>query len=88
MSAEITGLRVRLERSVDVPCVTCGGTVLVIGEGAGSHAASLRCAGCDRHRGWLPSTITSFFSEAVRLFGVPDEPFHIRDASRTSKVKI
>ena len=77
------GLRVRLERTVDTPCVTCGETVVVIGEGAGPHAASLRCAGCDRHRGWLPRTITNFLSETVRLFGVPDEPFLIRDASQT-----
>ena len=83
MSAEITGLRVRLERTVDTPCVTCGETVVVIGEGAGPHAASLRCAGCDRHRGWLPRTITNFLSETARLFGVPDEPFLIRDASQT-----
>ena len=79
----LAGLRVRLERTIDVPCVTCGGTVVVIGEGAGPHAASLRCAGCDRHRGWLPRTITNFLSETARLFGVPDEPFLIRDASQT-----
>ena len=79
----LAGLRVRLERTVDTPCVTCGETIVVIGEGAGPHAASLRCAGCDRHRGWLPRTITNFLSETVRLFGVPDEPFLIRDASQT-----
>jgi len=77
---QLAGLRVRLERTVDTPCVTCGETIVVIGEGAGPHAASLRCAGCDRHRGWLPGTIANFLSKSVRLFGVPDEPFLIRDA--------
>jgi hypothetical protein len=75
-------LYVRLERTIDTPC-TCGGTFVVIGEAAGPHAASLRCAGCDQHRGWLPGTITNFLSETVRLFGVPNEPFLIRDASQT-----
>jgi len=78
----LAGLRVQLERTIDTPC-TCGGTVVVIGEGAGPHAASLRCEGCDRHRGWLPRTITSFFSETTRRFGVPNEPFLIRDATQT-----
>ena len=79
----LAGLCVRLERTIDTPCVTCGETVVVIGEGVGPHAASLRCAGCDRHRGWLPRTITNFLSETARLFGVPDEPFLIRDATQT-----
>jgi hypothetical protein len=56
---------------------------VVIGEGAGPHAGSLRCAGCDRHRGWLPHIIANFLSETARLFGVPNEPFLIRDASQT-----
>ena len=78
----LAGLRVRLERTVDTPCVTCGGTVVVIGEGAGPQAASLRCAGCDRHRGWLPRTIENFLAKTVRLFGVPDEPLLLKDASQ------
>jgi hypothetical protein len=77
---QLTGLRVRLDRTIDVPCITCGETVVVIGEGTGPHAASLRCSNCDRHRGWLPRAIASFLSETVRSFGVPDEPPLIRDA--------
>jgi hypothetical protein len=78
---QLAGLRLQLKRTVDKPCVTCGETTVVIGEGAGPQAASLRCAGCDRHRGWLPRSITKFLSEMARLFGVPDEPVLIRDAS-------
>jgi hypothetical protein len=79
-TTSLAGLYVRLERTVDKPCAACGGIVVVIGEGGGQHAASLRCARCNRHRGWLPGAITNFLSETVRLFGVPDEPFLIRDA--------
>ena len=77
----LVGLRVRLERMVDPPCVTCGETVAVIGEGADRQTASLRCAGCDCHRGCLPQSIMEFLSEVVRLFGVLDEPLVIKDAS-------
>ena len=79
----LIGLRMRFERAVDKPCATCGGTVVVIGEGADPHAAGLRCAVCDRHRGSLPGAITSFLAKTVRLFGVPDDPFFVRDASQT-----
>ena len=83
-SGKITGLRLQLKRTVDNPCVTCGETTVVIGDGVGSHVAGLWCAGCDRHRGWLPHTIANILSKTVRLFGVPDEPFLIRDASLTN----
>ena len=76
----LAGFYVRLERTIDISCA-CGGTVVIVGEAATSHTASMRCAGCDRHRGWLPRTIASFLSETARLFGAPDEPFLIRDAS-------
>ncbi len=75
----------RLERTVDTPFVTCGETMVVIGDGVGSHVAGLWCAGCDRHRGWLPRTIANFLSKTVRLFGVPDELFLIRDASPSTR---
>ena len=76
-------LRGRLERAGDDPCATCGG-ILVTAEAADSHNSILRCASCGRHRGWLPTAVADFFSKTVRLFGVPNEPFLIRDASQTT----
>ena len=81
----LSGLRVRLERTTDQPCAACGGTTVVIDEGAGSQAASLRCAGCDRHRGGLPQEIVKFLSEVVRLFGIPAEPLLLKDASHSKQ---
>ena len=80
----IAGVRVRLERTADKPCRTCGETVVVISDGADGQTARLRCAGCDRDRGSLPPSITKFLSETVRLFGVPDEPVLIKDACHST----
>ena len=49
----LVGLRIRLERTIDVPCGVCGHMVVVIGQGAGPHVASLHCAARERHRGWV-----------------------------------
>lgn len=69
----LVGLRVRLQRTIDVPCGACGETVVVISDGAGPHVASLHCAACDRHRGWLPKAITKFLLVAINRFGWPPE---------------
>ena len=59
----LAGLRVRLERTVDTPCVRCGGTVVVIGEGAGPHAARLRAFAAVRADAMLlPNPIGPAFS--------------------------
>jgi hypothetical protein len=69
----LIGMRIRLTRTIDVPCCQCGETVVVSGQGTGPHAACLRCASCDRHRGWLPKALTEFLAETIRLFGpLPD----------------
>jgi len=75
----LVGLRVRLERPIDAPCGKCGETVVTIGPGAGPHVASLNCASCDRHRGWLPKAIAYFLIETVTRFGWPLEPITIRN---------
>jgi hypothetical protein len=59
----LAGLRIQLERTKDVPCGVCGQTVVVVGKAAGPHVASLHCASCDRHRGWLPKTIADFLGQ-------------------------
>lgn len=74
----IQGLPARMGRAVDQakPC-HCHGNIVVI------SAAELRCAACDAHRGWLSKTTFQFLTETVRLFGVPAEPFIIRDTGDT-----
>jgi hypothetical protein len=76
----LVGLRVRLQRTIDVPCGACGETVVVISHGTGPHVASLHCAACDRHRGWLPKTITEFLLTAISQFGWPPEAITIRNS--------
>jgi hypothetical protein len=77
--SRLSGLCIRLERSVDVPCGVCGQVVVVIGEGGGPHVAGLHCANCDRHRGWLPKTIADFLLETISRFGWPTEAITIRN---------
>lgn len=84
--ADIIGLTVRLERTIDVPCVACGQTDVVIGVGAGPHVASLQCASCERHRGWLPKTVADFLIDVVARFGRPAEPITIHN-SQFAKAK-
>jgi hypothetical protein len=74
----LVGMRIRLTRTIDVPCAECGATAVVIGQGTGPHAACLRCASCDRHRGWLPKALTEFLVELIRLFGPPPDDIAIR----------
>src|SRR6478736_1600980 len=75
----LAGLRIQLERTKDVPCGACGQTVVVVGKAAGPHVASLHCATCDRHRGWLPKTIADFLLETISRFGWPTEAITIRN---------
>ena len=75
----LAGLRIQLERTKDVPCGVCGQTVVVVGKAAGPHVASLHCATCDRHRGWLPKTIADFLMETISRFGWPTEAIMIRN---------
>jgi hypothetical protein len=74
----LLGLRIRLKRPIDVPCGACGETIVVIGKSTGSHAASLHCASCERHRGWLPKALTEFLIEMIHLFGPPSDGIMIR----------
>jgi hypothetical protein len=68
----IVGLRIMLERTIDVPCAVCGKTVVTIG-----HAAALHCSWCNRHRGWLPKPAANFLADAATLFGRSTEPILI-----------
>jgi hypothetical protein len=77
---DLLGLPIKLERTIDGPCAVCGETAVIIGEGAGPHVASLHCAGCDRHRGWLSKAITEFLLEMITRFGRPSEAITIRNS--------
>src|SRR6476660_6912051 len=56
----------------------CGRDVARIGPPAGPHLAELRCARCERHRGWLPRAAHRFLVETVKQFGRPTAPIAIR----------
>ena len=75
----LAGLRIRLERTKDVPCGVCGQTVVVTRQAAPPHVASVHCAGCNRHRGWLSTAIAEFLVETIRRFGRPLETITIRN---------
>jgi hypothetical protein len=77
----LIGLRIRLDRTKDVPCGACGQTDVVIGPGTGPHAASLRCASCGRHRGWLPSAFADFLADVISRFGRPSQTITIRNSN-------
>ena len=80
VQASLVGLRIALERTIDVPCGNCGQTSVVIGAGIGPHVTSLHCASCDRNRGWLPKAVVNFLAATVTLFGKPAEPITISNS--------
>src|SRR5262245_22042633 len=75
----LAGLRISLERTKDVPCGVCGQTVVVVGKAAEPHVASLHCATCNRHRGWLSTAIADLLMETINRFGRPSEAITIRN---------
>jgi hypothetical protein len=62
----------------------CGSCHAVIGEGKGPHRASLFCARCEGHRGWMPNEAHAFVAEVIRKFGKPKVPIRIQ-RSKTNK---
>jgi hypothetical protein len=68
-SSPINGMRLRLERKEDKK--GCCQNIAIIRAGKAPHVGELRCAECDRHRGWLPKeaanwllTVLAFWPEA------------------------
>jgi hypothetical protein len=74
-TAAVTGTRLRLSS----PC-HCGSNIVVIGSSAGPHSASIRCAECNRHRGWLSRGETERIAAIVGTSGRPTEPIDIGSA--------
>jgi hypothetical protein len=67
----LIGTRIRLDRPTDREHPCCD-NIATIGRGAsGKFAASLTCATCDRHRGWLSETAIKFIQETRARFGAP-----------------
>jgi hypothetical protein len=69
---------VRLDRTAD-RAKPCCDNLAVIGAGQGPHAAELRCATCDTHRGWLPKAALDFIAENANRFGASTAPIVLRD---------
>ena len=59
------------------PC-RCGCELAVIGEGKGPHVASLHCAECETHCGWIPRETHRFLTEIINRFGRPVDPIVIQ----------
>jgi hypothetical protein len=79
-SSPLIGVVVELDRAVDKNKPCCR-SIAVIAAGRGPHPASLTCVDCGRFRGWLSKATVAKLLEVIRLFGVPDEPLVVRDAS-------
>jgi hypothetical protein len=73
--SDLVGLQVQLQRPFQQPC--CKG-VAIIGSSTRVHAASLRCANCGRHCGWMPGRVITAISEVVKRFGRPTEPINLK----------
>jgi hypothetical protein len=62
------------------PC-RCGAELTIVGPGKGPHAASLHCAECQTHRGWISHATYKFLTETVKQFGRPESPIILRRPS-------
>ena len=69
---------VRLDRRTDREKPCCE-NLATLRPGKGPHGAELRCAGCGRHRGWLPKEATEFMKSVERKFGASTDPITLRD---------
>jgi hypothetical protein len=52
--------------------------MLHVGAGRGLHGASLYCARCGRHCGWLSHEIAKFLTAVIARFGRPTAPVCVR----------
>jgi hypothetical protein len=68
-SPSLTGTRIRLDRLTDREHPRCDNVATIGSGGTGMFAASLTCATCDRHRGWLSETAIKFIQETRARFG-------------------
>ena len=66
----------------------CGHDMCHVGPGRDPHRASLQCARCGRHRGWLSHKTANFLSAVIARFGRPIASVHVRVPSETSNLRI
>jgi hypothetical protein len=69
----LIGLVVQLPRQC-----RCGSDVSHVGLGSGPHRASLHCAQCGHHNGWLSQEVAKFLTDTIERFGRPTEPICVR----------
>ena len=65
---------VRLDRSTDRERPCCDNLATIHPRPDTMHAAELRCAGCGKHRGWLPRVALDFLAETTKRFGAQQPP--------------
>jgi hypothetical protein len=75
-------MMVKLDRDID-RAQPCHDNIDRILPGKPPHAGELRCAACDRHRGWAPLALITFITETARRFGAPNEPPVWRQQEKT-----
>jgi hypothetical protein len=56
----------------------CGHDLFHVGPGRGGHRASLHCARCRHHCGWLSYQTAKFLSDVIEHFGKPTTPVCVR----------
>ena len=69
----LVGIEINLPRHCQ-----CGHNMLHVGPGRDPHRASVRCARCGRHCGWLSHKTANFLSAVIERFGRPIAPVHVR----------
>ena len=86
---------VRLDRSTDRERPCCDNLATIHPRPDGPHAAELRCAGCGKHRGWLPRVALDFLAATTmpsarrlnpsRFVNQPSETITCKSSNATSR---
>jgi hypothetical protein len=74
------GMTVRLDRTIDRSKPCCS-NIARIHPGKAQHAAELRCAECNSHRGWLRVEALTFLKSLTQHWSAPTEPLILRDTT-------
>jgi hypothetical protein len=83
-SSPIDGMRLKLERKIDLQRPCCSNTAMVHA-GKGLHAAELRCAKCGSHRGCLPREAVNWLQVMIANFPEAKNDTHVfRDSKPNS----
>ena len=81
-TSPLDGMRLNLRRKIDSKKGCCRNFAIVRG-GKGPHAAELKCAGCGKHRGWLPHFTANWLLTMLAFFPEAKSDVHaIRDSKK------